>query len=480
MRRLCALVLVVLAGFVGFTIATGTRADSASTYRVDAIFDTAKGIIPGQVVKIAGARVGGIEDVALTRDYKARIEMSVPRRFVFHKDASCNIQPEGLISENFVQCEPGTPGTPQLGGAGDSGTPTVPVQHTMVPVSITDLFRIFQADIRQRFTVAIAAVGGGLAARGSELNDILHRSNPTLMAVQRLTHDLSHQTQQLNAAVRDTDRVIGALAQRKGAVQDFIVQAAHVTQQTAAHRTQLADAVRRLPGLLDRTDSVIGNLVRLTRDGRPLLGQLRAATPGVTRVVNDLSPFAHAGVPALRRLSHTADIARPTIRAATPVVARLRTFARYALPVGRTLNTLLLDLRARGFVESLNSFSYYAAAATARYDSISHMLPAHSLLTTCSGYAQAPAAGCNAFYYGPSAAGTRAHRHRAAHQHARHEGSPAGTPAATPAAPQATPTVPDALKPVQDLTQQLSDTLKQALPANGQTLNDLADFLFRK
>ena len=28
-------------------------------YRVDAIFDTAKGVLPGQLVKIAGARVAG-------------------------------------------------------------------------------------------------------------------------------------------------------------------------------------------------------------------------------------------------------------------------------------------------------------------------------------------------------------------------------------------------------------------------------------
>src|ERR1700712_6012850 len=106
MRRVLAASIVILAVLA---VAVTPRSQSASTYRVDAIFDTAKGIIPGQVAKIAGARVGAIEDVQLTKDYKARIIMSIPRRFTFHSDASCTIQPEGLISENFVQCDPGTP-----------------------------------------------------------------------------------------------------------------------------------------------------------------------------------------------------------------------------------------------------------------------------------------------------------------------------------------------------------------------------------
>ncbi len=213
-RRLLAVAMVALTALLAAVI-VGAPAESAGTYRVDAIFDTAKGIIPGQVVKVAGARVGFVEDVVLTEDYKARIVMSVPRRFTFHKDASCNIQPEGLIAENFVQCDPGTPSDEELDG---DPAPTVPVEQTAVPVSITDLFKIFQADVRQRFTVAMMAVGGGLASRGEDLNEIIRRSNPTLAAVRRLTADLAAQKEQISAAVRDTDLLVARLAERKDKV----------------------------------------------------------------------------------------------------------------------------------------------------------------------------------------------------------------------------------------------------------------------
>ena len=98
MRRLLALVVVALVAAAGALALTGSRARGDSAYRVDVIFDTSKGIIPGQLVKIAGARVGTVKDVSLTGDYKARIEMEVERRFApFRTHASPSVTADVLI-----------------------------------------------------------------------------------------------------------------------------------------------------------------------------------------------------------------------------------------------------------------------------------------------------------------------------------------------------------------------------------------------
>jgi virulence factor Mce-like protein len=418
MRRvLAALALAVL---IAAAVA-GAPARSSDTYRVDAIFDTAKGIIPGETVKIAGARVGTVSAVALTPDYKARIEMDVPRRFSFRQDASCDIQPEGLISENFVQCDPGTPARPALPARGDL-PPTVPVQQTAVPVSLTDLFRIFQADVRQRFTVAVAAVGGGLAARGDDLNAVIARADPTLAAVRSLTAKLQRQTTQIDGLVRDSDALVAQLARRRGRVQDFIVQARRVTERTAARRAQLAAALQRLPALLDAARPAVARLDALALRGRPLLGNLRRAALPLQRALSDVPAFAQAATPTLRALGADAATGIQTARRATPLVALLRRFTTTADPVGRLTAQLLVNLRDRGLVEGLDGFVYYAGAAAARYDRTSHILPAHPIFTECGLYAQTPTAGCNAFYGQRSAAQRR--RRRAA--------APQPAPAATP------------------------------------------------
>ncbi len=475
MRRLLTLVALVLAGVIAAIAVVGAPAESSGSYRVDAIFDTAKGIIPGQVVKVAGARVGLVKDVELTREYKARIVLSVPRRFQFHTDASCNIQPEGLISENFVQCDPGSPDKKDLGG---EPAPTVPVQRTSVPVSITDLFRIFQADVRQRFTVAMMALGGGLASRGGDLNNIILRSNPTLMAVRKLTRDLAAQKAQLSSAVRDTDTVIAELAKRKGRVTDFIEQADRVTAQAADHRGELAETIRRLPPLLDASDRAIANLDRLFDNGQPLLGELRAAAPGLNRAVRDIGPFARAAEPSLVRLGGTAKIGRRTLKSAAPVVRLLRTFTVQAGPVGKSLADLLVNLRDRGGVEYLERFLYFSAAATSRFDSISHILPAHAVNDgNCSPLATAPVAGCNAFFRDSTAtrsAGKRAAARRRARRD-RDDAAPTPGAAATPApggaaTPAPSVAVPPIIKPLQDLTQ-------KAPSGGSNAVQDLTDFL---
>jgi phospholipid/cholesterol/gamma-HCH transport system substrate-binding protein len=136
-RRIAGTALLLCALAVAIPT-LGSGAQAADTYRVDAIFDTAKGIIPGQLVKIAGARAGTIKDVVLTDDHKARIQMEVDSKFApFRSDAHCEIQPEGLISENFVQCLPGTPDGRELRAQGGEAA-TVPVENTSVPVSLTE------------------------------------------------------------------------------------------------------------------------------------------------------------------------------------------------------------------------------------------------------------------------------------------------------------------------------------------------------
>jgi virulence factor Mce-like protein len=476
MRRIAAVALTLIAMATAAAV-IGAPAQSAGSYRVDAIFDTAKGIIPGQVVKVAGARVGSVEDVELTEDYKARIVMSVPRQFTFRDDASCNIQPEGLISENFVQCDPGTPSKPELGG---DTAPTVPVERTAVPVSITDLFKIFQADVRQRFTVTMMAVGGGLAARGQDVNDIILRSNPTLAAVRRLTSDLAQQKEQLSAAVRDTDRLVASLAERKDKVTEFIEQAERVSAQAAEKRGPLAESIQRLPPLLDRTDIALADLVRLTREGQPLLAELRAAAPGLEEAVTQVGPFARAALPALQRLGRTAQLGIATTADATPVVALLRRFTKVSGPAGRTLADFLVDLRDAGGIEYLGRFVYFSTAATSRYDSTAHILPAHAVEAgVCAAIATSPVPGCNAFFRDSQA--TRETRDP------RRAGKVKVTPEAT-AAPQATPgatataappsatstpgatTTPPALAPLEDLEQQLPEV-------DPNLVKDLTDFL---
>lgn len=378
----------------------GSGAGASSTYRVDVIFDTAKGIIPGQLVKIAGARAGSVSDVVLTPDYKARIEMQVDGRFApFRSDARCAIKPEGLISENFVQCTPGTPRGHPLSGRGGNA-PTVPVTHTTLPVSLTDLFQIWQTPVRERLSVVIATLGIGAGARGPDFNAILRRANPTLAQVRRVLDILDRQREQLAGVVTSADTLAAELARRRGQVGDFVDRAAQVTARTAAHRAALAQAIRRLPPLLDAARPALTRLDELTVAGTPVLADLHAAAPQLHRLTTDLRPFSRAALPAIQGLGR---VAVPGIRAArsgAPVVGLVRRLADVAGPFAQSATRMFTSLRDRGAVENLLAFAYYVAAGASREDAVSHILPAHFALNACSNYATTPGAGCDAHFGG--------------------------------------------------------------------------------
>src|SRR3954454_19727666 len=218
MRRLAAIALLIagLAAGGAALLAGGAAGSASGETHVDVIFDNARGLLPGQLVEIAGARVGQIDDVSVTKDFKARISTSIDSRFApFRKDATCTIRPEGLIAENYVQCDPGSPDSPELRGVGGV-PPTVPVEHTTQPVNLTDLFEIWNVPTRDRLGVLLSELGIATAARGGDLNAVLRRANPALKQAQAVIGILQDQKQSLIAAVDATDTAVAGLAAHRG------------------------------------------------------------------------------------------------------------------------------------------------------------------------------------------------------------------------------------------------------------------------
>jgi virulence factor Mce-like protein len=395
--RLAVLLSLLAMAALGVGL-TGSRAGASGDYRLDVIFDSAKGIIPGNVVKVAGARVGTVKNVSLTPDYKARIETTVESRLApFHKDARCNLESEALIGERFVNCQPGNPDSPPLTGS-DGHPATVPVANTSVPVSFTDLFNIFRLPVRQRFGVFAASLGLGLAGRGEDLNDILRRANPTLDLVRRTVRVLNRQRTQLAATVTAADEIATQLARHDTGIRRFIDRGAATVRQTAKHHSALSESMRRLPGLLAAAQPALRRLDAFTKNGAPVLADLHRAAPQLNRLVGDLEPFSRVGTPALKDMGSVLAASKPLVKRVTPQFRQLGVFAEQALPTGKLLGQFFTNLRDRGFSEGLLRFVYGVGMASARYDAISHILPISLIVNGCMVYAQVAQPGCSANY----------------------------------------------------------------------------------
>jgi virulence factor Mce-like protein len=393
-RRIVGAILCFALLAIG--VAFSTQAGAADTFRVAAVFDTAKGMVPGQQVKIAGALVGEVEAVDVVPGPKARITLSVPRRFSpFHDDASCQLLPQGIISENYVACDPGALDRPDL--AAVDGVQTVPLAQTSVPTSLQDVLDVFAAPTADRIRLLISELGLATAGTGEDLNALLRRANPALVQSARLLETVNEQRASLDEAIVQTDRVVAALADRREDLDAFVGRAAEVTSETASRAAALSESVRRLPPMLAAARPALDSLDRAMIDSTPLLGALQDAAPALSETTRRFPPFARAAADALTLLSPVADTGRRTVAAATPLAASLQTAAAKAVPFAQDTDALLRDTRDRGGVEGIMRWFYGLATATAAYDSTSHFVTGLlRVLPQCVASASSP--GCTTKY----------------------------------------------------------------------------------
>jgi ABC-type transporter Mla subunit MlaD len=384
-----------------------------------------------------------------------------------------------------VDCNPGTIGSPVLTGS----PPTVPVKNTSEPVSLLDLFNIFNLPTRQRFQVIINELGIGTAGRGQDFNAILRRANPALALARKTISILDRQRAQLATVVDATDTIAKNGAAHTTEVQNFLDRAAALSTLTANHASPLAQAINRLPGLLSAAQPALKQLDTVAVDGTPLIQQIHAAVPSLNQVANDLGPFVAAAKPGLLKLGAALTKAIPAIRDTTPLVKTLRSYT------GRSKsNTLLFaklsqNLQQHGFVENFLSITYYIGAALARFDSTSHLL---SVLLigpgggTCGSYATTPVKGCSAHYgsgptYNPSPALANRSTQRTAASRTTPKVATTRPAPSTPAGARSAPSsgATTASNIPQGLLSQLLATTGKAAGQSTQNLQSLVNYLLK-
>jgi ABC-type transporter Mla subunit MlaD len=397
--------VVVAAGAAG-ALLLGASASGDSTSDFTVIFDDARGLIAGQLVKVAGANAGSITNVSLcgapagncpagTPDFKAKIDATIDTKFLpFYSNATCTIRPQGLIAENYIECDPGNPS----GGAqAVPSPPTVPLARTTEPVSLLDLFNMFNLPTREQFAEVVNEFGIGTAGRGDDFNAILERANPALALARRVISILSAQKAQLATLIDATNTVASQAAAHTTDVQSFLTNAASVSTLTAAHAGNLSLAISRLPGLLAAAQPALAQLNTVAADGTPLVQQLGNSAPALNRVATDLGPFVAAAKPGLKKLGTALTKAVPAIKSVTPLLKVVNTYLAASLPTATSTEKILSNLQQHGFFENFLSILYDLSEVFARYDAAGHLGVAYlaPVPASCSTFATSPVAGCS-------------------------------------------------------------------------------------
>ena len=392
MRRI-ALIAVMLAG-AGASVAAVAGADDARTYEIEMF--NAFGIVEGSDVRVAGVNAGSVTAIDVNERKRAvvTVELSGPMARL-GEDTTCASEPQSLIAEYFIDCDPKGPELPEGG--------TVPAEQVSQTVQPDLVHNTMREPFKQRFQLLINEFGTALAGNPEDLNAAIRLGAPALRQIREATRILAER----NAVIRDlnvdSDRIMQELAARRDDVVRFVEEARDTAEISISRRDELSRNFEILDDFLAELQPTLSGIEGLAREQTPLLADLRRAAPELDRLAVDLPPFNRATGRALRTLGPAAEAGR---RAVTRGHDEIRALARAGLNApasAEMVADVLADLddprRAVGIddraaettgrtnpsagrpdtkgytgLEGLLNYAYYFALGTNTFDQVGHKL----------------------------------------------------------------------------------------------------------
>jgi ABC-type transporter Mla subunit MlaD len=348
MRRI-ALIATLLAVGAG-ALAMNASAGGDHTYRVE--LDNAFGLVKGSDVKVAGVIAGSIEGLSVNDAKRAVVTIGVHGPFSdFRQDATCSSEPQSLIAEYFLDCEPGHSSTPSNG--------FVPVQNTTTTVSNDLVQNTLREPFKQRFSLLLNEFGTALAGNPQNLNDAIRRGAPALRATRQALDILGRENKVIRDLNANSDRIIGLLAQNRANVIRFIHTAGDTATISASRRADLQQDFHLLPQFLAQLQPNLAKLGGLADQQTPLLTDLGAAAPQLTRLTNTLPPFNKASKPSLKTLGDATIVGKQALSRGRDEINQLKKAGVSAAPAAKGVADFLkaLDDPRRAVEEDTRAYA---------------------------------------------------------------------------------------------------------------------------
>jgi ABC-type transporter Mla subunit MlaD len=411
--------LVVVA--VGAAVLTGASTDTGQgtgkTYKIQ--FDNAFGLTTGGDLKVGGVRAGQTSGFDLKKiadgRYVAEVkgEVSEPGVAAFRKDASCEIRPQSLIGEYYVDCQPGS----SKDVLPDGGV--VPVKQTASTVPPDLMQNVMRRPYRERFRLILSELGTGLAGRPDDLAQVLRRAAPGFRETSKVLQILGNQNQVIKNFITNSDTVVAQLESKKRDVARWVKTAGRTAEISATRQAALRGQWREFPGFLAQLQPTMAQLGKLADEQTPLLRQLRATSPQLSRFFGDLGPFSEASRPSIRTLGKASVIGNKAFKQSQQEIAELKALAPNAPSAAKQTRQFLQtfddrnrsiepDMRAKdsappapdptaykdgqGFtgMEEILNYTYWQTLALNPFDQLGHLLRVVLLVNSCSPWQTGP------------------------------------------------------------------------------------------
>ena len=277
-----------------------------------AAFTETGGLKANDEVRVAGVRVGKVQEVTLDGGH-VRVEFTVDRGVDFGRDTGANIKVKTLLGAMYLALVPN--GTGQLEEGAE-----IPTSRTNSPYDVVEAFSGL-ADTSERIdtdqlatsldTLAslmestpeefqgalrgMSALSQNIAARDEQLNELLGN-------MQKVSKVLADRNGDLITLMEDGDKLFRALVSRREAVHNLLVATSRLSTELTAlvreTRDDLAPALGHLDSVLDmlrKNQENLDNSLRLMAPFYRVFANTLGNGPWFDTYIQNLPPVPQIG-----------------------------------------------------------------------------------------------------------------------------------------------------------------------------------------
>ncbi len=321
MRRIL-LILGLLAAVPAYLVA-GAGASGSHTYQAE-LFN-AFGLVNGSELRVAGAKAGTITGLDITPQKTALVSFEVDSGFPeFKADASCSSEPQSLIAEYFLDCQPGSSPQPLTG--------PIPAARNKTTVQPDLAQNTLREPFKNRLQLLINEFGTALDGNAENLNAAIRSGAPALQQLKQVLNILGRQNTTIAELNTNADAIFAQLANRREDVVHFVDNAGRTAAISAERSSDLSQNFHMLDDFLAQLKPTMVQLGNLAEQQTPLLTDLHAAAPGLNKLATNLPRFNNGSQQSLTALGGAAHVGKTALANSQDEIASLDQASTKAYP----------------------------------------------------------------------------------------------------------------------------------------------------
>ena len=258
-----AVVTVLATGLLAISI---TNTEFAATYKYSAVFTDVTGLLGGDEVRVAGVRVGQIDDIHLYKEKYAKVTFDVARTRPLYANTLAVIRYRNLAGQRYLSLEQG-PGAPSP----ISENATIPLNHTRPALDLTVLFNgfrpLFRALQPQQVNQLSYEIIRVLQGEGGTVNGLLAH-------VASLTNTLADHDQIIGRVITNLNSVLRTVDRRDRNLSQLLVQLQSFVSGLSGDREAIGNSLTGINALTSQTASLISDARPSVREDVKQLGKV--------------------------------------------------------------------------------------------------------------------------------------------------------------------------------------------------------------